>query len=122
MALLRVNAGVACSLLVLLAAASLMVAPAHAIQHKCSACKAVGREFYRRLIEEDIADKPDLDLRYGLTLTAIRKGRILPYKESELRATELVDVRGCPEGMRREGKTPSPVFLFVFFSSDKKNK
>ena len=105
MALLRVNAGVA-ALLVLLATASLLVAPPHAIKHKCSACKAVGRELYRRMSEEDLSDKKDLDLRYGLDPNGKRKGRILPYKESELRATELIDVRresGGGEGEEREG-------------------
>jgi hypothetical protein len=92
------------ALVLLAATASLLIAPTHAIEHQCSACKAVGRELYRRLNEEDLSGKKDLDLRYGLDSHGKRKGRMLPYKQSELRATELIDVRGRGEFEGGRGK------------------
>jgi len=35
--------------------------------------------------------RKDLDLRYGLDSKGKRKGRMLPFKQSELRATELIE-------------------------------
>lgn len=114
---LRVKlSGGAAAFVLLLATASLLAAPAHGMQYKCSACKAVGRELYRRLSEEDLSDKKDLDLRYGLDPHGKRKGRMLPYKESELRATELLDVRGRVRAERDRPVPSSPVQTFFFFS------
>ena len=107
--------------LLLLATASLLAAPTQAIEYKCSACKAVGRELYRKLVQEDVADKPPLDLRYGLDPHGKRKGRIVPYIESELRATELLEV-----GSNRSSAGPllrpaSGLFHGGFFQTRERN-
>jgi len=39
----------------------------------------------------DLTDKRDLDLRYGLNPEGKRLGRLLPYKQSEARAYDLLE-------------------------------
>ncbi|EEH51836.1 uncharacterized protein MICPUCDRAFT_8020, partial [Micromonas pusilla CCMP1545] len=76
--------------------------PARAIQHECSACKAVARELYHRLLDEgDVDGRPAVDLRHRLDPRGNRVGKVVPYVQSELRAYDVLD--GLCDGMKDYG-------------------
>eukprot|EP00192_Tetraselmis_astigmatica_P019624 CAMPEP_0117657066 /NCGR_PEP_ID=MMETSP0804-20121206/5134_1 /TAXON_ID=1074897 /ORGANISM="Tetraselmis astigmatica, Strain CCMP880" /LENGTH=196 /DNA_ID=CAMNT_0005463499 /DNA_START=107 /DNA_END=697 /DNA_ORIENTATION=- len=60
-----------------------------AIESKCSACEAVASEFQRRLDKE--VPRNHLDMRHRLDGNGNRYGKVIPYKESELRVHDLLD-------------------------------
>ena len=70
-------------------AMALGAAPAAAIERRCSACAAVAKELHRRLS----SDKPRnaLDMRGRINSAGERQGRMISYKDSELRITETLD-------------------------------
>eukprot|EP00798_Chlamydomonas_sp_ICE-L_P015573 gene15573-21671_t len=59
------------------------------IEAKCTACRSIARELTQRIKDEK--PRNALDMRHRLDGTGQRYGRVINYKESELRATELLD-------------------------------
>ena len=89
-------------LVVVLALVLAAAHPARAIQHECSACKAVARELYHRLLDEgDVDGRPAVDLRHRLDPRGNRVGKVVPYVQSELRAYDVLD--GLCDGMKDYG-------------------
>lgn len=60
-----------------------------AIDERCSACQAVADSFYRRLVTE--RDSSPVDMRHRLDGQGKKYGKVIDYKVSELRVTELLD-------------------------------
>jgi hypothetical protein len=63
--------------------------PASSIDSKCSACQAIAFELQQRLDKE--VPKNHLDMRHRLDGDGNRYGKMIPYKESELRVHDLLD-------------------------------
>ena len=60
-----------------------------AIDSKCSACQAMAFELQQRLDKE--VPRNHLDMRHRLDGDGNRYGKMIPYKESELRVHDLLD-------------------------------
>uniref|UniRef100_A0A061RDE6 Protein canopy 1-like n=1 Tax=Tetraselmis sp. GSL018 TaxID=582737 RepID=A0A061RDE6_9CHLO len=62
--------------------------PTVAVEFKCSACEAVASELQSRLNKE--VPRNHLDMRHRLDGNGNRYGKMIPYKESELRVHDLL--------------------------------
>lgn len=81
------------SILLLLTFLALASAPtAHAIEAKCSACRAVAKELSKKLSQDsESASQKVVDMRGRLDSTGKRYGKRISYKVSELRFIEILE-------------------------------
>ena len=81
------------SILLLLTFLALASAPtAHAIEAKCSACRAVAKELSKKLSQDsESASQKVVDMRGRLDSTGKRYGKRISYKVSELRLIEILE-------------------------------
>jgi hypothetical protein len=81
------------SILLLLTFLALASAPtAHAIEAKCSACRAIAKELSKKLSQDsESASQKVVDMRGRLDSTGKRYGKRISYKVSELRFIEILE-------------------------------
>ncbi|KAB2632008.1 hypothetical protein D8674_028255 [Pyrus ussuriensis x Pyrus communis] len=77
------------SMVVRLALIFTILSMAASIDDKCTACNAVAEELELGLSNEK--PRNHLDMRHRLDSTGQRRGRVIDYRVSELRAVELLD-------------------------------
>nr|XP_043637047.1 protein seele [Erigeron canadensis] len=65
------------------------VSVGHSIHDKCRACNAVAEELELGMMKEK--PKNHLDMRHRLDSTGQRRGKVIDYRVSELRVTDLLD-------------------------------